>query len=153
MQVGDEGIECTILRFIFTLFICVRSYFTDIDLVQFCSALNLDCFICMNCCDSPWLFTLWVFCFAEESILFRQNLIANLVIIINPHAIFACCVKIGLALPVISNYIPAGYELDVKEHVVSEYCHPWRGFKDHVIGRANGPCPIIKEDIDVIGGY
>ncbi len=54
-------------------------------------------------------FSVWAFCFAEDTILFHQNLIANLVIIINLHAIYACCVKIGLVLPVISNFIPVSY--------------------------------------------
>jgi hypothetical protein len=60
--------------------------------------------------------------------LFYQNQIANLVIIIDLHAIFVCCVKIGLALPVISNFISFGYKWDVKEHVACVCCHAWRGF-------------------------
>ncbi len=92
------------MRSIF-LFICIRSYSPDIDLFQFRSALNPDCSICKKCRDSPCFFAVWAFCFAEDTILFQQNLIANLVIIINSHAIYACCVKIGLALPVIYNFI------------------------------------------------
>jgi hypothetical protein len=82
----------------------------------------------MNCCDSPWLFAVWAFCFAEDTILFHQNLIANLVVIINSHAVFACCVKSSFALPVISNFVPVGYNQDVKEHVASKFCRAWRGF-------------------------
>jgi hypothetical protein len=122
-------------------------------LFLFYSALNPDCSIHKKCHDIPWLFAVWAFCFVEDNILLHQNLIANLVIIINSRAVLRCCVKIGLALPIISNYIPVGYKRDVKEHVASKYCHAWRGFKDCVIGRANGPCRIVKEDINVIGGY
>jgi hypothetical protein len=84
----------------------------------------------MNCCDSPWLLAVWAFCF---------------VIIIN--------VKIGLTLPVISNFVPVGDERNVKEHVALKYCRTWRGLKDCVISRANGPCRIVKVDNDVIRGY
>ena len=70
------------------------------------------------------------------------------------HAFFlAFCVKIRLALPVISYFIPVGYEGYVKEHVPSKYCRVWGGFEDCVIGGANGPCRVVKEDIDVIRGY
>jgi hypothetical protein len=116
---------------------------------RLCSALNPDSSICMNCCDSPLLFTVWVFCFAEDTFLCQHNF----VIIIDLLAIFACRVKIGLMLPVISNFVPAGYEPNVKEHVTPKYCCTWRGFKDCVIGRANGPCHVAKEDIDIIRGY
>jgi hypothetical protein len=71
----------------------------------------------MNCCDSPWLFAVWAFCFAEDTFLCQQSLIANFVIIIDLLAIFACHVKIGLTLPVISNFVPVGYEWNVEEHV------------------------------------
>ncbi len=82
-----------------------------------------------------------------------QNFIANFVIIVNSLAIFACRTKISLTLPVISNFVPVGYERNVKEHVASKYCRTWRGFKDCMIGRANGPCRVVEEDIDVIRGY
>ncbi len=119
----------------------------------FCSALNPDCSICKNCHDSPWLFAIWAFCFAEETILSHQYLIANLGIIINFCAILACCVYIGLALPIISYFFPVGYVRDAKDHVAFKYCRAWRVFKDCVIGRANGPCCIVKGDMNVIGGY
>jgi hypothetical protein len=69
----------------------------------------------------------------------RQYLITNLVIIINSHA---------------NNllFFSVGYVWDVEEHVASKYYPAWRGFKDCVIGRANGPYRIIKEDIDIIEG-
>jgi hypothetical protein len=63
----------------------------------------------MNYCDSPWLFAVWAFCFAEDTFLSQQNLIANFVIIIDLLAMFACCAKIGLMLPLISNFVPVGY--------------------------------------------
>ncbi len=85
--------------------------------------------------------------------MFHEHLIANLVIMINLHAALACCVKIGLALPIISYSIPVGYERYIEDHVTSGYCHAWRGFKDCVIGRANGPCFVVKEDISAIGVY
>ncbi len=106
----------------------------------------------MDCCDNPWFFAIvWAFCFAEDAFFCHQNLIANFVIIINLLTVLACRVKISLALPVISYFVPDGYERNVEEHVTSEYCRAWRGFKDCMIGRANGPCPVVKEDIDIIG--
>jgi hypothetical protein len=83
----------------------------------------------------------------------QQNLITNFVIIVDLLAIFACCTKIGLTLPVISNFVLVGYERNVKEHVMPKYCRTWRGFNNCMIGRANGPCHVVKEDIDVIRGY
>jgi hypothetical protein len=106
----------------------------------------------MNCRDSPWLLAVWAFCFAEDTFLCQLNLITNFVITINSLAIFACRVEIGLMLPVISNFVQVGYEWNVEEHVAPKYCCTWRGFKDCVIGRANGPCRIVKEDINVIKG-
>ncbi len=105
----------------------------------------------MNCCYSPWLIVLWALCFAEDSILYHQNSITNFVIVVDVLFIFAFCAKISLALPVISYYVPFGYEGYVKEHFLSKYCHAWGGFE--VISGANGPCRIVKEDINVIGGY
>ena len=67
--------------------------------------------------------------------------------------VLACCVKICLVLPVISNFGPVGYEGYVKQHIPSKYCHAWGGFDDCVIGGVNGPCHLVKEDINVIGGY
>jgi hypothetical protein len=125
----------------------------DIKSFRVCSALNPDCSIRENFCNSSWLFAIWAFCFAEDTILSHQYLIAGLVIIINLRAVHACHVKIGLALPIIYYLIPVGYERDVKEHVTSKYCCTWRGFKDYVIGSVNGPCCIVKEDINVIGSY
>jgi hypothetical protein len=107
----------------------------------------------MNCGDSPWLFSVWAFCFAEDTFLCQQNLIANFVIIVELPAFFACRAKIGLTLPVISNFISVGYERSVGEHVAPKYPHFWRGFKDCMISRANGLCCIVKEDINVIRGY
>ncbi len=63
--------------------------------------LNPDSFIhTMNCCDSPWLSAIWAFCFAEDTFLCQQNLIADFVIIVDLLAIYVCRVKIGLTLPV-----------------------------------------------------
>jgi hypothetical protein len=101
----------------------------------------------------PWLFAVWALCFAEDTFFCRQNLIANFVIIVNSLAIFACLVKIGLTLPVISYFVQVGYERNVKEHAAPKYHRTWKGFKDCMIGRANGPCRVVKEDIDVIRGY
>ncbi len=89
----------------------------------------------------------------EDTFLSQQNLIANFVIIIDSLAIFACRAKIGLTFPVISNFVPVGYEWNVEEHVAPKYCCTWRDFKDCIIGRANGPCRVVKEDIDIIRGY
>jgi hypothetical protein len=131
----------------------IGGYSPDIKSFRLCSALNPDSSICMNCRDSPWLFAAWAFCFAEDTFLCQQNLIANFVIIIDSLAIFACRIKIGLTLPVISNFVPVGYERNVEEHVAPKYCRTWRGFKDCVIGRANGPCRVVKEDTGIIRGY
>ncbi len=116
----------------------MRSYSPDIESFHLCSARNPDCSIYKNCPDSQWLFAVWVFCFAEDTVLFHQNLIANL---------------FGLVLPIISNFIPVSYKWYVKKHVVSKYCCAWRGFKDCMIGRTNAPCRVVKEDINFIGGY
>ena len=110
-----------------------------------CSALNPHCSIRMNCCVSPWLFAVWAFCFAEDTFLCQQSLIANLVIIVDLLAIFACCTKIGLTLPANSNFVPVGYEWNVKEHVPPKYCCTWRGFKDCMIGRANGHAALSRK--------
>jgi hypothetical protein len=96
---------------------------------------------------------IWAFCFAENTFFCQQNLIANFVIIVNLLNVLSCRVKISLALPVISYFVPVGYERNVEEHILSKYCCAWRGFKDCMIGRANSPCCFVKEDIDVIGGY
>jgi hypothetical protein len=127
------------LYFTIELFLCEKGYSPDIESFQFCSALNPDSSICMDCCDSPWLFAVWAFCFAEDTFFCQQNLIANFVIIVDLLAVLACHVKISLALPIISYFVPVGYERNVKEHVASNYCHAWSGFKDCVIGRVNGP--------------
>jgi hypothetical protein len=135
------------------LFIYKRGYSPDIKSFRLCSALNPNSSILMNCRDSPWRFAVWALCFAEDTFLCQQNLIANFLIIVNSLAIFTCHVKIGLTLPVISNIVPVSYEQNVKEHVTPKYCCTWRGYKDCMIGRANGPCRIVKEDIDIIRGY
>ncbi len=98
-------------------------------------------------------FLLWAFFFAEDTFFCQQNLIANFVIIVNSLAALACHVKISLVLPVISYFVPVGYERNVKEHVVSKYCHAWRDFKDCVIGRANGLCHVVNKYIDIIRVY
>ncbi len=135
------------------LLVSIGCYSPDIYLFRFCSALNPDSSIRMNCRYSPWLFAVWALCFVEDSILYQQNSIVNFVIIVVTFFVFAVCAKISLALPVISNFVPVGYEGYVKEHVLSKYCRTGGGFEDFVIGGANGPCSIVKEDINVIGGY
>jgi hypothetical protein len=107
----------------------------------------------MNCCDSPWLFAVWAFCFAKDTFFCQQNLIADFAIIINLLAFYGCSIKISVALPVMSYFVPVSYEWNVEEHVASKYCHTWRGFEDCVIGRANGLSCVVKEDINVIGGF
>jgi hypothetical protein len=71
----------------------------------------------MDCYDSPWLLAIWAFCFVEDTFFCQQNLIANFVIIVNLLTVFACCIKISLALPVVSYFVPAGYEQNVKEQI------------------------------------
>jgi hypothetical protein len=93
------------------------------------------------------------FCFAEDTFLCQQNLITNFVIIVDLLASYACCVKISLVLPAISNFVPVGYEWNVKEHIAPKCCHTWRGFEDCVIGRANGLCRVVQKDINIIRGY
>jgi hypothetical protein len=118
------------MTIITNLFFYKRGYSLDIKSFQLCTALNPGNSICMNCCDSPWFFAVWAFCFAEDTFLCQQNLIANYVIIINLLAIFLCCIKIGLTLPVISYFVPVVYERNVEEYVVPKYCRTWGGFKD-----------------------
>jgi hypothetical protein len=89
-----RGIEVNVLTLFLYLFVSVRCNLPDIDPFRFCSMLNPDCFICMDCCDSPWLFAIQAFYFAEDIILFHQNLNVNFVIIIKLHAVFACCIEI-----------------------------------------------------------
>jgi hypothetical protein len=77
----------------------------------------------MDCQYSPWLFSVWAFYFAEDTILFHQDFIANLVIIINACAIFVGHIKIGSTLPKVSNLVPVGYGWDAEEHFAFKYCH------------------------------
>ncbi len=135
-----------------TLFIYKGCYSPDIKSSQFGSALNPDGSICMNCCDSPWLFAVWAFCFAEDTFFCQQYLVTNFIIIINLLAVYACCVKISLALPVISYFVPVSSEWNVEEHVTSKYCCAWRDFKDCVIGGVNGPSCVVKKCINIIWG-
>jgi hypothetical protein len=139
----DESRRLLYIITISNLFFYKGGYSLDIKSFRLCSALNPDSSICMNCRDSPWFFAVWVFCFAEDTFLCQQNLIANFVIIINSFAVFACPIKIGLTLPVISNFVRVSYEWNVKEHIAPKYRCTWGGFKDCVIGRANGPCRIV----------
>jgi hypothetical protein len=53
------------------LLISIGCYSLDIYSFHFCSALNPDSSICMNCRYSPWLFALWALCFAEVCALQR----------------------------------------------------------------------------------
>ncbi len=50
-----------------------------------------------------------------------------------------CSVKISLALPVVSNFVPVSYVGDVEQHIPSKYCCSWGGFEYHIVGKANGP--------------
>ncbi len=86
------------------LFIYKGCYSPDVKSIQFCSALNPDSSICMNCCNSPLLFAVCAFCFAEDTFFCQQYFVTNFIIIINLLAVYECCVKIGLALPVISYF-------------------------------------------------
>ncbi len=106
------------------LFIYKGCYSPDDKSFQYCSALNPDSSICMNCCNSPWLFIVWAFCFAEDTFFCQQYFVTNFIIIINSLDIYACCDKIGLALPVISYFIPVGYERNVEEHVAPKFAAP-----------------------------
>ncbi len=78
----------------------------------------------MDCCDSPWLLAIWGFCFAGDTFFCQKNLIANFVIIVNLLAVLVCRVKISLALPVISYFVPVSYEQNVEEHVASNIAAP-----------------------------
>ncbi len=135
----------------YSYLVSIWCYFPDIYSFHFCPTLDPDSSIHMNCHYSPWLFALWALCFAEDSIVYHYNSIANFVIIVVAFFVFRFCAKISLVLPVISNFVPIGYEGYGKEHVPSKYCCAGGGVEDCVIGGANGPCRVVKEDIDVIG--
>jgi hypothetical protein len=47
--------------------ICKWLYSPDTKSFRFCSALNPDSSICMNCSDSPWLFAVCGLYFAEDT--------------------------------------------------------------------------------------
>ncbi len=74
-------------------------------------------------------------------------------VIVDASFVLMFCAKICLVLPVISYFVPVGYEGYIKEHVPPKYCRAWGGFEDCVMGGANGSCRVVNEDIDVIGGY
>jgi hypothetical protein len=122
-----------------------RGYSLDIKSFQLCFALNPDSSIRMMRRDSPSLFAVRAFCFADDTFLCQQNLITNFVIIIKLLTIFACRIKIGLMLPVIYNFVPVGYEWNVKEHIAPKYCRTWGGIKDCVIGRANSHARMSRK--------
>ncbi len=98
-------------------------------------------------------FLLYGFSDLQSILLLSTEPYRQLVIILDLLTVIMCRIKISLALSVISYFVPVSYEWNVKEHVTSEYCHAWRGFKDCMIGTANGRCRIVKEDTEVIGGY
>ena len=122
----------------FQLFLEMRFNSPNVYTFRFGSACNPDCSICMNSHNSPEFFMLRTLCFAEYTIFHYQYLITNFIIII--HSIFfALVVKICLMLLIVSYLLPGSYVRDVKQHIPSKNCCPWRVFKYRVKGRANGP--------------
>ncbi len=83
MRVGDLSWKISKIIFTTDLFLCERGYSLDIKSFQFCSALNPDSSICMDCCDSPWFLAMRAYCFAEDTFFCQQSLIANFVIIVD----------------------------------------------------------------------
>ena len=95
---------------------------------------NPDCAICMNWCDCPWI----------TVILAYKYFTTNFVIIIYSWNVFTFSVKISLALPVVSNFVPVSFKGDVKQHILSKYCCTWGGFKYHMVGGAMAQATLVR---------
>ena len=74
-------------------FLCVRCYSPDIYSFQFCSVLNPDSSICMNCSYSPWFITKFGLRFVEYTIFNNEYLITDLGIIIDAPFILALILR------------------------------------------------------------
>jgi hypothetical protein len=68
--------------------LCVRCYSPDVDPFRFCSALNPDSSIRMNCRYSPWLFAILRLRFAEYTVFYHKHFITDLVIVIDASFVF-----------------------------------------------------------------
>ncbi len=96
----------------------------------------------------PWLFhsyeLMWLsmvhchndFLFCGGYRLSVSVLFTNFVIIIHALFIFTCSVKISLALPVISNFIPVSYLGYVEQHVAPKNCCTWWGYVAKICRRS-----------------
>ena len=107
----------------------------------------------MNWRDCPWFTVIQAFCFVEDTIFPYKYFTTNYVIIIYSWIVFTLSIKISLALPVVSNFVPVSYVGDVEQHIPSKYCRAWGGFKYCMVGRANGPSRIGLECGNVTGCY
>jgi hypothetical protein len=57
--------------------------------------LNPDSSICMNCCDSPWLFAVVGLCFAEDTYFYHLYFISDLVVIVNAFSVLVLIAMIS----------------------------------------------------------
>ena len=87
----------------------------------------------------------FAFCFAEDTFFAKKYSITNFIIPIDARLVFTFGVAIGLALPIISYFVPVSEEGNVKQHVPAKDCRTWRGFEYRVVCGANGPCSICEE--------
>jgi hypothetical protein len=57
--------------------------------------LNPDSSIHMNCSDSPWLFAIHRLCFADDTFIYQQYFITDLVSLVNTFSVLALIALIG----------------------------------------------------------
>ncbi len=133
-------------------FVCKWCYSPGIKSFLFGPTLNPDSSIFVNCCYSPWILAILRCCFVEDTFFLNKYFISNFMIVVNTSIVLALVAKISQWLPVFSNLMPVSYKWNVKEHVSSKNSGAWWGFKYCMIGRANCPCHVVKENINIIGG-
>ncbi len=114
IKLAQDWWEQEIIITISNLFIYKRGYSPGIKSFRLCSALNPDSSMCMNCCDSPWLFAVWPSALQRIPSSVNRTLLPLFVIIIDLLPVYVCCVKISLALPVVSYFVPVGYERNIE---------------------------------------
>jgi hypothetical protein len=124
-----KGIEFTVARLFFLIYRTISSVnaitLWILSLSELGFALNPDCSICINCCESPWLFAIFRLCFAEYTFFFIKIFILYFVIIVNASIILALVATISQLLPVLSNFMPVSPKRNFKEHILSKTDCAW----------------------------
>ncbi len=86
-------------------------YSPNINPINFVSALNHDCSICMNCSYEPRSFLTYRLSVAEDTFFPQQYFLTNFIIIVNSALVFMGIIKICQSLPTFSNLLPVSYEM------------------------------------------